>query len=289
MAKLRILAVDDNTVNLAAIEQELKEKYEVIPMLSGKRALKFLFIEHVDLILLDVEMPIMDGIRTLKEIRKIESCVTVPVIFLTALKDKTTVIEGSRLGIMDYITKPFDGKDLQNRIEHVFKRLGVIQMTDKELFEAIVMIQKCLENQRPSEALGKMNEVMNYKIPEEISGRVRAAKEKLTQGSLSESKALIGRVYEMLEIKVHPKVEDNGIEMSLREIFAKILIIKEYIQNFKTKEAASECKELLQYHIDDNVRASLNKVVEMVEKYDDIAAMAILDTMVADIEKRMIQ
>ena len=109
MEKMRILAIDDNTVNLATLEQELKSKYEVIPMISGRRAIKYLYREQVDLILLDVEMPIMDGIETLKEIRAQENGVTVPVIFLTAKKDKATVIDGAKLGIMDYITKPFDG------------------------------------------------------------------------------------------------------------------------------------------------------------------------------------
>ena len=54
MEKMRILAIDDNTVNLATLEQELKSKYEVIPMISGRRAIKYLYREQVDLILLDV-------------------------------------------------------------------------------------------------------------------------------------------------------------------------------------------------------------------------------------------
>ena len=61
MPKMRILAVDDNVVNLATLEQELKDKYEVIPMISGRRAIKFLQSEDVDLVLLDVQMPVMDG------------------------------------------------------------------------------------------------------------------------------------------------------------------------------------------------------------------------------------
>ena len=93
MEKMRILVVDDNTVNLATVEQELKEKYEVIPMLSGRRAVKYLYREKVDLILLDVQMPIMDGIETLKTIRTQENGVTVPVIFLTTKKDKLTAAQ----------------------------------------------------------------------------------------------------------------------------------------------------------------------------------------------------
>ena len=110
MERMRILAVDDNATNLTTIEQELQDTYEVITILTGRRALKFLYQETVDLVLLDVQMPIMDGIETLRQIRSLENGAgaTLPVVFLTALKDKQTVIEGAKLGIMDYITKPFD-------------------------------------------------------------------------------------------------------------------------------------------------------------------------------------
>ena len=69
--KQQILAVDDNSISLATIEQELEEEYEVIPINSGVRALQFLKKEKPDLILLDIQMAIKDGIETLKEIREI--------------------------------------------------------------------------------------------------------------------------------------------------------------------------------------------------------------------------
>lgn len=110
--KMRILAVDDNIINLATIEQELKEKYEVITVNSGARAIRYLNKEKPDLILLDIQMALMDGIETLKEIRMMENGAAIPVIMLTARKDRETVIEGTKLGILDYILKPFDTQDL---------------------------------------------------------------------------------------------------------------------------------------------------------------------------------
>lgn len=124
MEKKKILAVDDNAVNLAAIEQTLQDEYEIIPMVAGKRAIKYLGVEKVDLILLDVQMPDMDGIQTLEEIRKLDNGWTVPVIFLTATNDSDVSAAGARLGIMDYITKPFDGTDLKKRIEDAFQKIS---------------------------------------------------------------------------------------------------------------------------------------------------------------------
>lgn len=115
MEKLRILAVDDNSISLAAIEQELKKEYEVIPVNSGSRALQYLRREKPDLILLDIQMAQKDGIETLREIREMEKCKDIPVIMLTSKQDKSAVVETSKLGIYDYILKPFQGENLHNR------------------------------------------------------------------------------------------------------------------------------------------------------------------------------
>ena len=77
MNRMKIMVVDDNTVNLATIEQELSDRYDIIPMLTGRRAIKYLYRETCDMILLDVQMPIMDGIETLREIRTQENGVDV--------------------------------------------------------------------------------------------------------------------------------------------------------------------------------------------------------------------
>jgi len=197
--KMRIMAVDDNTVNLATIEQELKDKYEVVPMLTGRRAIKYLYREKVDLILLDVQMPIMDGIETLKEIRTLENGVTIPVVFLTSRKDTATVIAGSQLGIMDYITKPFDPVDLENRIEQVFKRLGVLPMDPNELYNAVAEISRAIHEGNVKPAIAKTDEMLRYQIDEDISGRMRVAKKKLEGGNLEQAQSAVDRVLTLLD------------------------------------------------------------------------------------------
>lgn len=121
MEKRKILAVDDNSISLATIEQELKKEYDIIPVNSGSRALQFLRREQADLILLDILMAQKDGLETLKEIREMERCKDIPVIMLTSKQDKATVIQSSKLGIYDYVLKPFQGDDLRRRIERVLR------------------------------------------------------------------------------------------------------------------------------------------------------------------------
>lgn len=122
MERSRILAVDDNSISLATIEQELKRDYEVIPMNSGERALQYLKRERPNLILMDIQMAQKSGIETLREIRGMEKCKDIPVIMITSKQDKATVVESSKLGVDDYVVKPFKGDDLRRRIGRVMGR-----------------------------------------------------------------------------------------------------------------------------------------------------------------------
>ena len=120
--KLTILAVDDNSISLAKIEQELKKTYEIVPLNSGVRALQYLKQKTPpDLILLDIQMVPKDGIETLREIRELERFHDIPVIMLTSQREKHTIVESSKLGINDYVLKPFKPEDLRERIERVLK------------------------------------------------------------------------------------------------------------------------------------------------------------------------
>lgn len=112
----RILIVDDSPSNLATIENALKDDYETVALTSGLNALRFLDTNKVDLVLLDIEMPIMDGLQTLQKIREKAHLVGLKVILLTSRKDETTVVSGFKLGISDYITKPIDKQTVRQRI-----------------------------------------------------------------------------------------------------------------------------------------------------------------------------
>ncbi|MGN0292002.1 MAG: PleD family two-component system response regulator [Lachnospiraceae bacterium] len=285
MEKMRILVVDDNTVNLATVEQELKDKYEVVPMLSGRRAIKYLYREKVDLILLDVQMPIMDGIETLKEIRTQENGVTVPVIFLTTKKDKLTVLEGAKLGIMDYITKPVDADELHDRIEKVFKRLGVLPMEEEELYNRLVDILSDIDNNRTKQAVFKMEEVLGYQIQDDVSGRMKNAKQKLETGDVEGAENMVARVIRMLEKNVASIGKMSSMPISTGEINARILYILDELENFKIKNAMAKIKELKRFDIPAYVVKVLDEAAEKLKDYDDEEAEKILRELLTDLKK----
>ena len=119
--KKRILAIDDAAIVLKRITDALEEHYDVVTVNTGSRALRYLETEKPDLILLDIRMMPKDGFETLQDIRAMEDRADIPVIMLTGMEDKKFVMEGIKLGICDYILKPFFPEDLLERIQRVLE------------------------------------------------------------------------------------------------------------------------------------------------------------------------
>ena len=116
-----VLAVDDAATILLRIKDTLEDYYDVVTVNSGVRALRYLEKEKPDLILLDIRMTPKNGFDTLREIRDMPDRADIPVIMLTAMEDKKSVLEGITLGISDYVLKPFAPDDLLHRIRRVLE------------------------------------------------------------------------------------------------------------------------------------------------------------------------
>ncbi len=113
-----MLVVDDSPANLTIVRELLKDIYKVNVVTSGDQALKFLEKKKPDLVLLDVCMPGMDGIETLKHMNEMPDN-TWKVIFLTALTDPALGDQTRELNASGLITKPFVPADLINAIKDV--------------------------------------------------------------------------------------------------------------------------------------------------------------------------
>lgn len=269
MEKIRILAVDDNVVNLATIEQELEDQYEVIPVSSGRRALKVARQEKVDLILLDIQMPIMDGIETLKQIRAQENGTTVPVIMLTAAHDKSTVLEGAKLGIMDYILKPFDGDDLRQRIERALKLRGTLPMNEEELYPHIEDIVKCIKNGNTKLALTKTEEMAGYQLDVEVAKRLQAAALKMKEEDFSAAERIITRILQMMDQKTAQREGAELLPISVNELNSKLLLVVDDLQHFLVEDAAAKLDDLLHYALPAVIKEKCHKAQKCLKDYDD--------------------
>jgi len=115
--KPTIFLVDDDITNLKVGKNALSALYRVFALNSGESMLEMLEDIHPDLILLDVNMPGMDGHEAIKRIKANDKFADIPIIFLTALSDEEMELKGLSLGAVDYITKPFSPPLLLKRIE----------------------------------------------------------------------------------------------------------------------------------------------------------------------------
>lgn len=112
-----ILVVDDLAANLKFVESILKDKYKLILVKSGEKALTFLSKNSVDMVLLDVQMPEMNGFEVYEKMKELHLNHNVPVIFLTADADVESEIKGLKMGAVDFIKKPFVPEVMINRID----------------------------------------------------------------------------------------------------------------------------------------------------------------------------
>jgi CheY-like chemotaxis protein len=139
--KPTILAVDDKRANLLALEAVLSDEYRLVFASSGHEAISTLKQRHdVDVVLLDVQMPGMDGFSTAAAIKKIESAKDIPIIFVTAVfHEDPHVRRGYAAGGIDYFSKPFDPEilKLKLRIYATFRtRENVLRQRELHLRES---------------------------------------------------------------------------------------------------------------------------------------------------------
>ncbi|MBQ4901965.1 response regulator [Paenibacillus sp. Marseille-P2973] len=154
---IHILLVDDRPENLMALEAVLEsEQYHLIKATSGEEALRFLLKDDFAVIVLDVQMPGLDGIETAKLIKARDKTKDIPIIFISAnSKEAEHLFAGYSAGAIDYMVKPFIPQILRSKIE------GFVDMylTNQRLkTQSMLLQQKTLELERANEELVRAKE-----------------------------------------------------------------------------------------------------------------------------------
>ncbi len=152
----KVLAVDDNPKNIQVIGSILMEaNYEVGFAMDGKQALELLSeSKDYDLVLLDVNMPVMNGFETCKAMRSSELLRETPVIFLTAMNEPENILTGFDVGGQDYVSKPFNSKELLSRVKtHLDLKRSKDQLKMVNQWLEIKVKERTLELQQANAAL----------------------------------------------------------------------------------------------------------------------------------------
>ena len=140
-AEFKLLVVDDVQTNVLLLKALLsKDGYGILVANNGKEALEVIRNENPDLILLDVMMPGMDGFEVAERLKSEEYRCEIPIIFLTALDDTQSIVNGFKLGAGDFISKPFRKEELMVRIKHQLSLVAarrIIEEKNEELRKTI--------------------------------------------------------------------------------------------------------------------------------------------------------
>jgi len=161
--RYKIILVDDNLANLTIGRNLLKTFYEVYPAPSAAKLFEILENIKADLILLDIEMPEMDGYEAMRKLKADTRYKEIPVIFVTSKSDEASEMEGFDLGALDYVAKPFSGPLLLKRIENQL----LIAQQKRELLANQEELEDYAENlefkvrQKTNEVLNLQNAVLS--------------------------------------------------------------------------------------------------------------------------------
>jgi CheY-like chemotaxis protein len=176
MEKAKILLVDDRQENLLALEAILSSLDQILVRAnSGEEALKALLVDEFAVILLDVQMPGLDGFETAGHIKRREKTKDVPIIFLTAINNEPHhAFRGYAAGAVDYISKPFDPWVLRAKVS-VFVEL---YMKNRQIREQAALLRHQLADSPPLRGAGP-SEAAAKDLLTELGARLAAVEEQV--------------------------------------------------------------------------------------------------------------
>ena len=256
--KSKILIVDDTPTNLGILEDILDKNYFISVAQSGTQALSVTKMFSPDLILLDVNMPELDGFETCRRLKSREDTRHIPVIFITARVEPDDVVQGFKEGGVDYITKPFNHSEVIERVQTHLK----IQKLIKQLESKNVQLKEL--NELKNSFLGMASHDMrNYlsairgysqilqEDQEELPGEMR---NQFLSFIYKSSENMLKMVNDLLDVSV---IESGKLQLdtrleSLKEIIDHHIMVNRFFADKKDIHLQAELADVSQCLVDAN-------------------------------------
>ncbi len=177
-SKANVLIVDDEKSMRESMEMLLKEEYNVKTAKSGREAISHIKNQRIDLVLLDIRLPEIDGIEVLKLIKSHDD--SIEVIMVTAVITVKKAVEAIRIGAYDYVTKPFDIGSLQQQVEKVLEKRRLQQQNTslRQLIESDYQFEKIVgKSQEIRQVFDMIDDVARSNATVMITGESGTGKE----------------------------------------------------------------------------------------------------------------
>jgi two-component system, NtrC family, sensor kinase len=196
--EIKILIVDDNPDNLRLLSRILTEcGYSVQRAISGRLALNAIRVNAPHLILLDVLMPDLNGYEVCEILKSDDQTCEIPVIFLSALTEELNKVKAFELGGADYITKPFQSKEILIRIKHQLTILGLqrqLQQKNQALTDRNLSLQAEIRERQQAEDALKQSESQLKLANQQLENTVKRLKHTQAQLIQTEKMSSLGQM-----------------------------------------------------------------------------------------------
>ena len=277
---IEILVVDDTVANLEVISEILSSaQYNVSAVTSGNRALKQLQHQAPALILLDIQMPEMDGFETCQHIKADPNTAGIPIIFLTALSDAESIVKGFSLGAVDYITKPFRKTELLARVRTQVKLYLLTEQLEEQVVSRTAELKTALEQLQQSQLQIVQNEKMAT-LGNLVAGIAHEINNPLgfLNGSVNNGKSYVQDLLEHLALyqQQYPNsteaIQDHAQEIDLdflSDDLPKLLKSMQEATN-RIKDISTSLRAFSRTDIDHKISANLHEGLDstlMILKY----------------------
>lgn len=195
MDTMTVLVVDDEPRNIQVVSNLLKEvtACRILYATNGEQAIERVENNAIDLILLDMMMPVLDGLSTCRKLQSDERYAQIPIIFLTAKNDEESLIAAFEAGAVDYISKPFLRRELIARVNTQLK----LRQTQKRLNEELS------ENKELLKQYKEIVDISSIVTKTDLSGRITYTNDKFCEISGYTRDELIGKAHKIVR---HPDV-----------------------------------------------------------------------------------
>jgi signal transduction histidine kinase len=248
-----VLIVDDTPTNVSVLAQTLRQAGLAIRIANdGVAALEQINREQPSLILLDVQMPIMDGFETCRRLKASDHTRHIPVIFMTALSDKVSRVKGLSLGAVDYIAKPFEQDEVLARVRVHLQLKQLSEQLEQRVEERTRELQNAqvqLVQQEKLATLGELIAGVAHEINNPmacIANNIEPAHEYIKD--LSDLIALYQKHYSEPVPEIEDLLENRDIEFALKDLpkllnsmylsIERIKNISTSLRNFSRADAA---------------------------------------------------